>query len=436
MNKKFLSAVLFGALMVSSTGTFVSCKDYDEDIDRIDKELVDIKSALSALQAKVDAGKYVTNVVKNGDGITVTWSDNSTSTIETIKGDKGEDGKNGTVVTIIDGYWAFDGVKSEYPAKGDKGDKGDQGEPGDAAAAGHDAKVNEETGYWQVWDAEKGAYVDTEYIAGGLRVVEVAGGYNFTVTEANGEPKTIFIPNSADLVSIQDARDSQAPYGGYDIFYGLVNADVDWNGHKAVNGKMQAGMYPVLDRDIEIMLNPTGVDGTAYNFDFTDSDNKKPWGLELAEIQPYAGGKLTRTASSEGGIWVLPRHIERVPLEALNERADYITQFKANDGSNYAFALNAASKGDPSKVIKSQYIYSFDPTNIGNLKADGFAYSVLLDKYNYVWNQWHKPNFEAWQNGQLAVGNQYVKLSQVVYDYRLDINTDKMTKVNIEKYGL
>lgn len=117
-------------------------------------------------------------------------------------------------------------------------------------------------------------------------------------------------------------------------------------------------MYPVLDRDIEIMLNPTGVDGTAYNFDFTDSDNKKPWGLELAEIQPYAGGKLTRTASSEGGIWVLPRHIERVPLEALNERADYITQFKANDGSNYAFALNAASKGDPSKVIKSQYIYS------------------------------------------------------------------------------
>ena len=33
MNKKFLSAILFGALMVSSTGTSVSCKDYDDDID-------------------------------------------------------------------------------------------------------------------------------------------------------------------------------------------------------------------------------------------------------------------------------------------------------------------------------------------------------------------------------------------------------------------
>ena len=47
MNKKFLSAILFGALMVSSTGTFVSCKDYDDDIDAINKELTDLKSKLS-----------------------------------------------------------------------------------------------------------------------------------------------------------------------------------------------------------------------------------------------------------------------------------------------------------------------------------------------------------------------------------------------------
>ena len=38
MNKKFLSAILFGALMVSSTGTFVSCKDYDDDIDNLQEQ--------------------------------------------------------------------------------------------------------------------------------------------------------------------------------------------------------------------------------------------------------------------------------------------------------------------------------------------------------------------------------------------------------------
>ena len=30
MNKKFLNAVLFGALIASSAGTFTSCKDYDD----------------------------------------------------------------------------------------------------------------------------------------------------------------------------------------------------------------------------------------------------------------------------------------------------------------------------------------------------------------------------------------------------------------------
>ena len=64
MNKKFLSAILFGALMVSSTGTFVSCKDYDDDIDRIDKELTELKSQIAALQTTVDNGDYVTGVAK------------------------------------------------------------------------------------------------------------------------------------------------------------------------------------------------------------------------------------------------------------------------------------------------------------------------------------------------------------------------------------
>ena len=56
MNKKFLSAILFGALMVSSTGTFVSCKDYDDDIDRIDNTLNDLKSQIAALESKINEG--------------------------------------------------------------------------------------------------------------------------------------------------------------------------------------------------------------------------------------------------------------------------------------------------------------------------------------------------------------------------------------------
>ena len=57
MNKKFLSAILFGALMVSSTGTFVSCKDYDDDIDNLQEQInklatkEDMTSQIATLQA-------------------------------------------------------------------------------------------------------------------------------------------------------------------------------------------------------------------------------------------------------------------------------------------------------------------------------------------------------------------------------------------------
>jgi peptidoglycan hydrolase CwlO-like protein len=56
MNKKFLSAVLFGALMVSSTGTFVSCKDYDDDIDNLQGQIDGVKSQIAALESKINEG--------------------------------------------------------------------------------------------------------------------------------------------------------------------------------------------------------------------------------------------------------------------------------------------------------------------------------------------------------------------------------------------
>ena len=69
MRKKYLSALLFGALFVASTGTFTSCKDYDDDINNLQTQIDDVKAAVAELQSKVDGGKSVTNIVKEGDGI-------------------------------------------------------------------------------------------------------------------------------------------------------------------------------------------------------------------------------------------------------------------------------------------------------------------------------------------------------------------------------
>lgn len=51
MNKKFLSVVLFGALLVSSAGTFTSCKDYDDDINGLQEQIDANKKTLDEKSA-------------------------------------------------------------------------------------------------------------------------------------------------------------------------------------------------------------------------------------------------------------------------------------------------------------------------------------------------------------------------------------------------
>ena len=64
MNKKFLSAILFGALMVTSTGTFVSCKDYDDDIEDLQGQITsqkeDLAKQIAALESQLTSANAET----------------------------------------------------------------------------------------------------------------------------------------------------------------------------------------------------------------------------------------------------------------------------------------------------------------------------------------------------------------------------------------
>lgn len=70
MNKKFLSVILFSALMVGSAGTFTSCKDYDDDIkdlqEKLDKKasLEDLNSKVTALESAVTEAKTAAAAAK------------------------------------------------------------------------------------------------------------------------------------------------------------------------------------------------------------------------------------------------------------------------------------------------------------------------------------------------------------------------------------
>ena len=78
MRKKYLSALLFGALLFASAGTFTSCKDYDDDINNLSQRIDQVASDLSDLKTKVDAlGGYVENVSFADGVLSVTTGGNT-----------------------------------------------------------------------------------------------------------------------------------------------------------------------------------------------------------------------------------------------------------------------------------------------------------------------------------------------------------------------
>ena len=62
MRKKYLSALLFGALLVTSAGTFTSCKDYDDEIAGLQEQVDAIEKGLSELTTDFGELAYVSSV--------------------------------------------------------------------------------------------------------------------------------------------------------------------------------------------------------------------------------------------------------------------------------------------------------------------------------------------------------------------------------------
>ena len=144
MKKRFLSAMILGALTVTSTNTLTSCKDYDDDISDLQEQINANSSALEQIKALIKSGQVITGVTNSGTGVTFTMSDGKTYTVTNgkdgaagAKGDTGVAGKDASVWTIgADGFWYCDGKKTEYPARGAQGEKGDPGTPGEKGDPG------------------------------------------------------------------------------------------------------------------------------------------------------------------------------------------------------------------------------------------------------------------------------------------------------------
>lgn len=222
MNKKFLSALLLGALTVTSTGTLVSCKDYDDDITNLQEQIDKNAKAIKEINDLIAKGGVITGTNSVEGGVKVTLSNGTDFLIK--NGEKGADGLNGVSWTIgEDGFWYKDSKKTEYKALGKDGEKGEQGPAGPAGPQGpqgqpgQDATASGENGKYYVPNATTGKfdiYKDGKLVestnisflgSGVITAVKDDAKKTLTlygVTGGSGENKAVVISMSGTLSSL------------------------------------------------------------------------------------------------------------------------------------------------------------------------------------------------------------------------------------------
>jgi len=157
MRKRLLSSLFAGLLLFAGASSmFTSCKDYDDDIERLQEQIDLNAKAIDQLNNLITDGSVIKEVRKVANGIEVVMSNGNTYTIT--------NGTDAVVWTIgDDGYWYKDGEKTDYYAIGKDGANGIDGTNGTDGKDGKDGKdgidgiyyvPNSETGCWDIYNGD------------------------------------------------------------------------------------------------------------------------------------------------------------------------------------------------------------------------------------------------------------------------------------------
>ena len=357
MNKKFLSAILFGALMVSSTGTFVSCKDYDDDIDNINKELTDIKSKLSDLESKVTTGgAYVTKIESVEGGLKVSVSDGTSYNL-TIAGTPA-----GSTVVIdkTTGEISIDGTPTGFFATTGTTPQGESTAP------------YVKDGFWYFYDDATKAFVKSEYKASGNAwAVQKGDSVVLHIPNEAGVVQEITLPTSSSALTALNATSSNWT-SGKNIAWSKAGADVTWAGKK---GNVTAGQLLIGQLGSETAtVTPASYDLGAQELTLVDIDGKTAPVTVTATAAE--GDYVTDRAASPSGKWNLAIAMTD-EVTADNIATAFTKKVNGVDKNvKYALAVNGTVMTGYEYVIDTQTVNesktntAYNKANIGLANAN------------------------------------------------------------------
>ena len=357
MNKKFLSAILFGALMVSSTRTFVSCKDYDDDIDNINKELTDIKSKLSDLESKVTTGgAYVTKIESVEGGLKVSVSDGTSYNL-TIAGTPA-----GSTVVIdkTTGEISIDGTPTGFFATTGTTPQGESTAP------------YVKDGFWYFYDDATKAFVKSEYKASGNAwAVQKGDSVVLHIPNEAGVMQEITLPTSSSALTALNATPSNWT-SGKNIAWSKAGADVTWAGKK---GNVAAGQLLIGQLGSETAtVTPASYDLGAQELTLVDIDGKTAPVTVTATAAE--GDYVTDRAASPSGKWNLAIAMTD-EVTADNIATAFTKKVNGVDKNvKYALAVNGTVMTGYEYVIDTQTVNesktntAYNKANIGLASAN------------------------------------------------------------------
>ena len=355
--------------MVSSTGTFVSCKDYDDDIDAINKELTDLKSKLSDLESKVNAGgAYVTKIESVDGGFKVSVSDGTSYNLTVASAAPGSK----VVIDDKTGEISIDGKATGWFATTGEGEEA------------VDMTPYVKDGYWYFYDKAAKDFVKSEYKAAGDAYAVVKDGVvTLHMPDESGKMQSIVLPLTANALTA-----ISLPAGltiGNTVATGAADdaveissakaAKLDWKGPKGAIEKDQflVGQIGVAD----LVVSPKNYDLSAQKLTLVDSKGNVAPVKVIATPNTFNSVIVGDRAASENGNWNLT-------VEMTDEvTADNINKVFKGTGANadkeilYALCVNGIPYTAYDIAIKTKApetsvaAITFAAANLSYIDAEG-----------------------------------------------------------------